>query len=148
MKALNEKFEQIREYCDKIEEADYNSYKLFAPVSREAVEKWEADNGVKLPEGFTSFLMLSNGFRMGSAAELYPLERIEPCTLSEYEGYYFIGEFIGDGSMLACDKAGKIFELDHVYGLEETTFEEFLDDWIIHILEDDLLEIEKMNKDE
>jgi len=148
MSTLTEKYEQIKEYCGKIEEADYDFYKLYAPVSAQAVDKWEADNGVKLPEGYKSFLMLSNGFEMGSAAEIYPLERISPCTFPEYEGYFFVGGFIGDGSMLVCDRSGSFFKLDHVYGLEETTFEEFLDDWIISRLEDDLLEISKMNKDE
>lgn len=148
MNTLSEKFELIKRYCDEIEEAGYACYKLFAPVPEEAVVRWETENGAKLPEGHKEFLRLSNGFEMGSSADLLPIERICEQPFREYEGMYIIGHYIGDGSELVCDKTGRFCKLDHAYGLEESTFEDFLDDWIINILEDDLSEIKKTNKDE
>lgn len=148
MNPLSEKFEYIKRCCDVIENAGVNCYKLFDPASPEAIAKWESDNGAALPEGLKNWLLLSNGFEMGSSVDILPLERIRPhppeINGGEYAEYFIAGHYIGDGSVLVCDKSGRFFELDHAYNtLEEMTFEEFLDDWVLDILEDDMAEAEE-----
>lgn len=148
MNPLSEKFEYIKRCCDVIENAGVNCYKLFDPASPEAIAKWESDNGAALPEGLKNWLLLSNGFEMGASADILPLERIRPhppeINGGEYAEYFIAGHYIGDGSVLVCDKSGRFFELDHAYNtLEEMTFEEFLDDWVLDILEDDMAEAEE-----
>ena len=144
---LYELFCTISDYCDKIEEANYNLYKLFSPVSIADIENWESSHNAKLPEGYKNWIMLSNGFEMGSSANIFPLERIfkfpfpECLELDSSEDYYDIGDFIGDGSELLSDKNGNFYELDHYSGLEKTTFEKFLENWVIKCLENDLREI-------
>ena len=147
MSSLTEKFEQIKGYCEVIEDADYASYRLYSPANAEDTAKWEADNSAKLPEGYKDWLLLSNGFEMGSAADILPLENVCAYPFEDHRGMFIIGHYIGDGSMLVCGKDGRFFELDHAFGLKEMTFERFLDDWVIDNLEDDLYEIEKTNKD-
>lgn len=145
MNPLSEKFEHIKHCCDVIEDAGVNCYKLFDPLSSETIAKWETDNGAALPEGLKNWLLLSNGFEMGSSADILPLEHIRPfppeINGGEYAGYFIAGHYIGDGSALVCSKDGRFFELDHAYDiLEEMTFEEFLDSWVLDVLEDDMAE--------
>ncbi|MDE6727834.1 MAG: SMI1/KNR4 family protein [Oscillospiraceae bacterium] len=148
MNTLTAKFEQIKWYCKAIDDADYACYKLYPPANAEDIAKWEADNSARLPEGFKSWLLLSNGFEMSSAADLLPLENICAYPFEDHRGLYIVGHYIGDGSMLVSDKDGRFFELDHAFGLKEMTFEQFLDDWIMCCLKDNMLEIEEMNKEQ
>lgn len=135
---LGEKFDKISEYCQKLEEACYDSYKLFKPVSNADIENWERDHEVNLPEGYKSWLLLSNGFEMNTTADFLPLEFICKCPDPEYKDYYIIGHYIGDGSMLVTDKNGIFYQLDHSSGLRETLFEKFLDNWVIRWLEENM----------
>lgn len=148
MNPLSEKFNYIKHCCDVIEDAGVNCYKLFAPVSPKETAKWETDNSAALPGDLKSWLLLSNGFKMGSSADILPLEHIRPfppeINGGEYAGYFIAGHYIGDGSALVFNKDGRFFELDHAYDkLEEMTFEEFLDGWVLDILKDDLAEAEE-----
>lgn len=45
--------------------------------------------------------------------------------------------------MLLTDKNNACYKLDHTFGLKEIPFKEFLDNWIIYNLEDDIKELEK-----
>lgn len=138
---MNKRFKKILEYCEKIEEADYDSYKICPPASKEEVDKWEEENQVILPVSYKAWLFLANGFEMGSTAEIFPLQRIEKCSFPEFEDYFVVGEYIGDGSMLLIDRVGNFYEFDHAFGMEEKAFEKFLDDWVIEHLIDNLKEI-------
>lgn len=116
-------------------------YTICPSASQEEIEKWEDENQVSLPATYKEWLLLANGFEMGSTAELFPIQRVEKCSFPEYEEYYVVGEYIGDGSMLLIDKVGNFYEFDHAFGLEERAFEKFLDDWVIEHLIDNLKEI-------
>ncbi len=113
---LYETFQKITAYCDKIEELNIDCYKTFPPTTPEAIAQWEATNNAKLPEGYKNWLLLSNGFRMNTTAEISSLEGIWEPEFPDYEGYYRIGEYIGDGSMLLIDKEGNFYEDDHCFG--------------------------------
>ncbi len=138
---MNERFQKISKYCEMIEEADYDFYTICPPALKEDVEKWEEANEVTLPVAYKEWLLLTNGFEMSSTAEIFPLHKVEKCSFPEYEDYYVVGEYIGDGSMLLIDKVGNFYEFDHAFGLEEKAFEKFLDDWVTEHLIDNLKEI-------
>ncbi|MBQ8134873.1 MAG: hypothetical protein IJ192_10785 [Clostridia bacterium] len=138
--SITERYEKIVKYCDLLDDAGYACYKIFSPADITAVEQWEQENSAVLPQALKNWLLLSDGFRMGSSAELLPLKTICPCDLTGFEEYFVVGGFIGDGSMLLADKNGVLYEFDHVNGMEETTFEDFADRWIIQTLEDELFE--------
>lgn len=44
------------------------------------------------------------------------------------------------GSNVVTDKNGVFYELDHVDGLKQITFESFIDEWVIELLENDMAE--------
>lgn len=138
---MKERFNKIVEYCEKIENANYDSYTICLAASIEDIEKWEKENQVILPLAYKEWLLLANGFEMGSTVELFPLHKVEKCLFPEYKDYYVVGEYIGDGSMLLIDKIGNFYEFDHAFGLNEKAFEKFLDNWIIEHLIDNLKEI-------
>lgn len=138
---LYDTVKKIAQYCEILEDKNYDSYKLGAPVPAEEIAAWESANQVTLPDGHKQFLMLANGFDMNTHADFLPLAHICPCPDPEYADYFIVGHYIGDGSMLVIDHSGGFYELDHAYGLEKTTFEQFLERWIIDGLEDNLAEV-------
>lgn len=137
---LYEKFIRIKEYCEKIEELDSDWYKTFPPATKEDIVAWENKNNAKLPEGYKNWLLLSNGLDVNHNGEIAGLEEIFKFEIPEYEGYYKIGSYIGDGSMLIFDKEGKFYEDDHCFGRKESSFEDFLENWIIRHLRDEILD--------
>lgn len=67
---------------------------------------WEKENNILLPDGYRSFLLLANGFR-NHGTEIYSLEQITQLGFPEdYKGYYVIGSYIGDGSLILVDDKG------------------------------------------
>lgn len=142
---LYEKYNKISEYCKKLEENNYDIYRLFSPIEVKDIENWEKEHDMNLPEGYKNWLLLSNGFDM-NIPTILPIEKIRKCPVSEYEDFFVIGYFIGDGSMIVTDKNGNFYELDHVFGLEETTFEDFLENTVMNSLEDGMLEIGAIEK--
>lgn len=151
---LYERFKKIADYCEQLEEANYDRYKLFEPALPENIEKWEKEHKAKLPDGYKNWLLLSNGFEMSNTANFLPIEKVgsRDANLLPIEkvesraDYYCIGFYIGDGSELITDSDGIFYELDHGFGLKETTFELFLDDWVIRHLEDNMAEAGLMQK--
>ncbi|MDE6761171.1 MAG: SMI1/KNR4 family protein [Lachnospiraceae bacterium] len=140
--SMQERFKIISDYCNQLEDAGYDTYKIFPPISRDEIENWEKENQVILPKGYKKWLLLSDGFdRIGNNV-LYPLEGICKYPDKEYEEYYIIGSYIGDGSLLLTDKNGTFYKLDHVFGLKAVPFEAFLDDDVIECLEDGMREME------
>ena len=137
---LNEQFKLISEYCEKLEEADYDSYKIYSPVSEDDILKWQEENNITLPENLKNWYLLSNGFDMGTTVDILPLTAI--CKypfddIDELEEAFIVGHYIGDGSVLVIDKNGNFYEFDHGYSkLYPTPFEKFIKKWIIDNLED------------
>lgn len=135
---LYELFQQIKEYCDTIEEMNIEIDKLFSPTTQEAIDAWEIQNGAKLPEGYKNWLLLSNGFDMNQSVVLHGIEEITKLEIPGYEGFYSIGSYIGDGSMLLTDTEGNFYLDDEAFGKEESTFEGFLEKWVIRHLVDEI----------
>ena len=99
---LYEKYNKIGEYCKKLEENNYDTYKLFSPIEVKDIENWEKEHDMNLPEGYKNWLLLSNGFDM-NIPTILPIEKIRKCPVPEYEDFFVIGYLIGDGSMLVTD---------------------------------------------
>lgn len=141
---LYELFSKIKEYCVKLEEAAYDSYKLYSPASEEDLCRWENDNRVVLPKELKSWYMLSNGFDMNSTADILPFSLIKNycCEgFDELDKCFIVGHYIGDGSMLVIDGCGNFYEFDHGYHkLYKMSFKAFLEKWVIERLEDGMYE--------
>lgn len=141
---LYEQYCKIKEYCEKLEEAAFDSYKLYSPASEEDICRWESDNGTALPLELKSWYMLSNGFDMNSTADILPLSSIREYPfgdLEELDKCFIVGHYIGDGSMLVIDGCGNFYEFDHGYNkLYKMSFREFLVKWVIDNLEDNMYE--------
>lgn len=131
-------YQRIKKGCEKIEELNIDTYTLYPPTTKELIEKWETDNDVQLSEGYKNWLRLANGLNMSTTAVIFPLEYVKKSDIPGYENYYTIGSYIGDGSCLLIDQAGKFYKGDHVFGIEESTIEDFLENWVIEHLEDEL----------
>ncbi|MDE6092568.1 MAG: SMI1/KNR4 family protein [Ruminococcus sp.] len=124
----------------------YEIYKLYSeteneemypPATVEQIEKWERLHNVILPEEYKEFLLLSDGMRSYIfGGELFSLNEIIKCPpeeieeyLDEQKDYFIIGNYIGDGSDLLCDREGNFYECDHYCGLEESDLLSFLEYW-------------------
>jgi len=109
----------------------------FPPATSEQIENWERIHNAVLPKEYKEFLLLSNGLvSYIFGGELFSLDDIIPCpveAIEEYSeestDYFIIGNYIGDGSMLLCDRNGNFYELDHCFGLEENNLLSFLKHW-------------------
>lgn len=138
---MQERFDTICAYSMRLEAVGYDIYKIYLPTNiKEKINLWEKEHQIVLPQGYKDWLLLSDGFDDISGTQLYPLEAISQYPFPDYEDYYIIGSYIGDGSDIVIDKIGGCYELDHVYGLEATTFETFIDRWAIETLENGLAE--------
>lgn len=133
---MQEMFDKMCDYCNKLEAANYDTYKIyFPPKTKEEIQTWEMENQITLPKGYKDWLLLSNGFDEIDGTQLYSLENICKHPFPEYGEYYIMGSYIGDGSFVVTDKNGVFYELDHVNGLEEITFEAFIARGVIETLE-------------
>lgn len=62
------------------------------------------ENDAILPEGYKSFLLLTNGYR-NHGTEIFALVRITLLDFpDDYRGYFAIGSYIGDESSLPITK--------------------------------------------
>ncbi len=128
---MKKKFNRIAVLANALEENDIDNFKFPEPVSQEQIDEWEKSNNAKLPTGYKNFIALANGFRK-SGSEIYPLSNITKLDFpDDFKGYYAIGSFIGDGSLILSDAEGNFYYGDHCFGVEKGEFEEFIDKWII-----------------
>lgn len=67
----------------------------------------------------------------------------------DFKGYYAVSSYIGDGSLILVDDKGKFYYGDHTDGVEESTFEEFVEEWILgdmkEALKENNIEIPRLN---
>lgn len=111
--------------------------KTFPSQTVGQIENWERIHKAVLPEEYKEFLLLSDGLVSDIfGGELFPLDEIIPCPAElteEYSDgkndYFIIGNYIGDGSILLCDRAGKFYKFDHCFGIEEDSLLNFLEYW-------------------
>lgn len=135
---MRELYDEIMNLGDIAEENGINIVKSKMPVDENSIVKWQNENGITLPEEYKALLLLSNGIKYGMTS-ICPIEQVKK-DRGQFDGYYVIGDFIGDGSLLLMDDDGKIYEGDHELGIKETEFKQFIESWIIDALKDDLKE--------
>ena len=126
--------------AEALEENGIDTFKFPKGIKIEKVNEWELANDATLPKSYKDFLMLVNGFKSESSI-VYSLEQVTMLTVpDEFVGYYAIGEYIGDGSLLLTDGKGNFYYGDHVNGIEPSTFEDFIDNWIINCMKDSFID--------
>lgn len=126
--------------AEALEENGIDTFRFPKGIKNEKVNEWELENDVALPKSYKDFLMLVNGFKSQSSV-IYSLEQVTILTVpDEFVGYYAIGEYIGDGSLLLTDGKGNFYYGDHVNGIEPSTFEDFIDNWIINCMKDSFID--------
>lgn len=130
-------FEDMVTLSDILEENNIDFAKIGKSIGRETILSWENENGVVLPREYKEFLLLSNGFNYGTI--IFPLEQIRLLDDSEEFGeYYWIGDYIGDGSKLLSDKNGGFYYGNHTMGVEMADFKEFLEEYFLRPMYEDL----------
>lgn len=136
MYSIKELYKDIEVLAGILEENEVDTFRFTAGIGQELIERWECENVSKLPQGYKEFIGLCNGFRY-CGTEVFPLERVEVLSVpDEFEGYYCIGTYIGDGSLILSDRNGKCYYGDHAFGIKEVEFETFVqDDMLRHIKE-------------
>lgn len=135
-------FEEIIRLSGILEENGINFVKRKTGTTEVRLNDAENELLLCLPEDYKNILLLSNGLTYGGT-EIYPIEQVRKTRLTdnpEVNKYYIIGAYIGDGSHIVIDNKGDVYYLDHVRGIEETTFIEFINTWLIDIMKDDLAE--------
>lgn len=138
MYSVKEMFDDIVLIADTLEENDINSFKFPKGISEDEIKNWEKENSILLPESYKSFLLLANGFG-NHGIEVYSLGQITRLDFpDEYKGYYAIGSYIGDGSLILVDDKGNFYYGDHAGGVEQSTFENFVEKWILNDMKDSL----------
>ncbi len=133
---MKDKFEEIIRIGDILDSNGISFVEQGEGTDRASIQEWENLNQITLPEDYKNFLLLADGLSYGMT-EIYPLKIVQKCELWD-DGYYAIGSFIGDGSLILCDVNGGVYYADHVTGIEKTTFKDFIDEWIIRCMDDDL----------
>lgn len=137
---MKSKFDIIYLLAEALEENGIDTFKFPKGIKIEKVNEWELANDATLPKSYKDFLMLVNGFKSESSI-VYSLEQVTMLTVpDEFVGYYAIGEYIGDGSLLLTDGKGNFYYGDHVNGIEPSTFEDFIDNWIINCMKDSFID--------
>lgn len=137
---LKARFDIIYLLAEALEENGIDTFKFPKGIKIEKVNEWELANDATLPKSYKDFLMLVNGFKSESSI-VYSLEQVTMLTVpDEFVGYYAIGEYIGDGSLLLTDGKGNFYYGDHVNGIEPSTFEDFIDNWIINCMKDSFID--------
>ncbi|MDE5619051.1 MAG: SMI1/KNR4 family protein [Ruminococcus sp.] len=117
--------------------SETESETTFPPQTSKQIENWESIYNVVLPKEYREFLLLSDGLVSDIfGGELFSLSDIIPCPPKEIEefsdkskDYFIIGNYIGDGSILLCDRNGNFYEFYHCYEPVESSLIDFLKHW-------------------
>ena len=136
MHTVKEIFNDIVTLANILEENDIDTFKFPKECKLEAITEWEKENNIQLPQGYKEFISLTNGFKYGGT-QILPLEKIEMVNEpEEIKGYYMLGSYIGDGSLLLSDKFGRFYCDDHAFGIKETEFSLFLEEDILYYMKE------------
>ena len=128
-------FNEIMCLGDILDENGIDFVRKKAATNDENIKNIENQLGITLPEDYKKFLLCANGLSYGSS-EVHPVEEV--CKYEFDNKYYIIGAFIGDGSLVVSDSEGNVYYYDHEFGVDATTFADFLNEWIIRLQKDDL----------
>lgn len=139
---IKEIFDDIMLLADILEENGIDAFKIPKGIESEKITAWETQYGIRLPQGYKDFIVLANGFNY-SCSQILPLEGVKliECP-EEFKGYYMIGSYIGDGSLILTDKNGDFYYGDHAFGVKKADFLKFLVDDILYYMKDSLKENE------
>lgn len=129
-------YDEIIQLGDMVEEKGIDFVKSKAPIELEEIELWEKSNDCQLPREYKELLLLTDGIKY-SMTSLNSLSQIKKDVL-EFKGYYVIGDYIGDGSLLLCDDKGNIYAGEHEKGVKKVDFKEFINEWLIDMIKEDL----------
>ena len=106
----------------------YKNTKIGKPATEEEIAIWEKEQGISLSDSYKHFLKFSNGARfLGSSEMISGLQGLNPSD--EYLGadYIYLGEMIGDGTMICMSKSnGRVYIEDHGEYEDKGDFAEFL----------------------
>ncbi len=128
-------FNEIIRLGDILDENGIDFVRKKAATNEENIKNIENQLGIILPVDYKKFLLYANGLSYGSS-EVHPLEKV--CKYEFENQYYIIGAFIGDGTLVVSDSEGNVYYYDHEFGVEATTFADFLNEWFIRLQKDDL----------
>lgn len=140
MHSIKEIVEDIELLAEMIEDNGIDTIKFNNGVDNSLLEEWERNNDSKLPQGYKEFIVLHNGFRY-RFTQLLPLEAIQMADETEqFPGYYIMGSYIGDGSLILSDKSGDFYYGDYAFGISKVDFSKFLEDDILQYMKEDLMD--------
>lgn len=137
---LQDIFDEIIRMSDVLEENCIDFIKCKSGAKEETINEVENTFLINLPKDYKNILLLSNGLSY-QGTEIHPIELVRKVEIPngpEWNQYYIIGSYIGDGSLILADSEGGVYYGDHVNGIEKTTFMEFLNTWLIDSLKNDL----------
>ena len=107
--SLKAVIEELLEWCEKKEKEGELGRTFFnEPIKESKMEKWEAENGVKIPESYKDWLRFSEKCQIdGTTATFWGPDDFK----SEYvpDDLIVVGEIIGDGQVVCFSKAEGVF---------------------------------------
>lgn len=133
---MREIFEEIMRLGGILEAHGVDFVKCEAPIAKSEINDWEKTNNITLPAEYKQLILLANGLHYGMTS-IYSLNQIRKDKY-QFDGYYAIGDYIGDGSLILCNEIGNIFSGDHEFGIKQIDLKDFLNEWIIRTMQDDL----------
>lgn len=140
MHSVKEIFEDMRVLADILEEYAIDTVKFPKGIEIEKIEEWEQRNNMKLPQEYKEFIILADGFRYGTT-QILPLDKVELVAVpDEFKGYYMLGSYVGDGSLVLSDEHGDFYYGDHAFGIKKAEFSKFLEDDILFYMKDAMKE--------
>lgn len=140
MHSVKDIVEDIEVLAEMIEDNGIDTVKFYNGIDNSQIEEWEKNNDSKLPQGYKELLVLHNGFRY-RFTQILPLEAIQMADeTDQFPGYYIMGSYIGDGSLILADKCGVFYYGDHAFGIDEVDFEKFLEKDILRYMKEDLMD--------
>lgn len=122
--SLKAVIEELLEWCEKKEnEGELGKTFFYEPIKESKMEKWEAENGVKIPESYKDWLRFSEKCQIdGTTATFWGPDDFK----SEYvpDDLIVVGEIIGDGQVVCFSKAEGVF-VEYYEGIIQNRMENF-----------------------
>lgn len=122
--SLKAVIEELLEWCEKKEKEGELGRTFFnEPITESKMEKWEAENGVKIPESYKDWLRFSEKCQIdGTTATFWGSDEFN----SEYvpDDLVVIGEMVGDGEVICFSKESRKF-VEYYEGNIENYYENF-----------------------
>lgn len=107
----------------------YKNTIIGKPVTDDEITAWEQEQGIALPEQYKQFLHFANGIQFfGSSEYISGLKGLRVSDEYLDADYIYMGEMIGDGTMICMSKTnGRIYIADHGAYEDKGEFADFLE---------------------